>query len=1153
MRAKRTLLIGLIASGTGMAANPGKEAVPLFFIENQGQAPSAIRFMAKGSGVTAYFSAGEAKFCLSGASVRLDFEGANPAARVEGMDRLPSHANFLIGARENWRMDVPTYGAIRYRELYPGIDMTYGGTGRDLKSEFVVAPGADTARIRMRYLGAGELRIEESGELVIPLSARESAPNRATKGARELREQAPILYQEYDGKRVAVDGRFVLLDGHGVGFTVGKYDLARPLVIDPVLSYSTLLGGSGFDSATAMAVDSAGSAYVAGFTDSYDLPAVSPEQNFNAGGNDVFVAKLNPSGKCLVYCTYLGGRGDDRAYGIAVDASGSAYVTGTTASTNFPVHNALQSSLAGGRNAFVAKLNAAGNMLVFSTYLGGNGSDTGYGIALDGSGNAYIVGDTTSINFQASGVQKGYHGAQDAFVAKIGADGSRLLYSTYLGGGNTDHGAAIAVDSGGSVYVTGSTWSTDFPVANALQSSNAGGQDAFLARLSADGNTLLFSTWLGGSGGTVAYPEAGQAIALDGQGNAYVTGVTSSPDFPRLHALQSARGGFTDAFVSKVSASGVLAYSTYLGGSGVEMGNAIVVDSGGGAFVAGYTYSTDLPVVNAIQPVMAGDCDAFLAHLSPVGDSLSYLSYLGGNGSDTATALALDLAGAVYVAGWTLSSNFPLLNPSQSTNAGNYGAFVTKMVIIILPASMSVTKTHSGSFRQGQNGAAYSVTVSNGAGTGATSGTVTVTESIPTGLTLVSMSGTGWTCPSGGATCARGDPLAGGGSYPAITVIVNVSPSAPTQLTNQVSVSGGGSATASAADPTTIAALCSYSLSPASALVAFNSGAGTLSVTASAACPWTALSNTPWLTVTSGASGSGNGIAGYWFAANPNGTPRAGTLTAAGWTFTVTQAGVPIGPANATSRVGVFDNGLWFLATDTGGISKVIGFGSPTSTPVTGDWDGTGTTKIGVFDHGLWFLANAAGGIYKIIGFGSLTAIPVVGDWDGNGTTNIGVFDHGLWFLANDAGGIFEVIGFGSPTAISVVGDWDGTGTTKVGVFDHGLWFLANAAGGIFKVIGFGGSTATPVVGDWDGTGTAKIGVFDHGLWYLANSSGGIYRVIGFGALASKPMIGDWDGNGTANIGVFDNGLWYLANDSGGIYKLIGFGSPAATPVAGRW
>ncbi len=812
MRSKRTLLIGLIASGAAMAGNAGKDGVPLFFIENQGQAHSSIKFMSKGSGVTAWFSAQEAQFRMGGASVRMEYEGANPDARVEGVDALPSHANFLIGAREDWRMDVPTYRGIRYRDLYPGIDMTYGGSGRDFKSEFIVAPGVDTSRIRMRYFGTGDLRIEESGELVIPLNA--GARKGEGQGARELREQAPTLYQEYNGQRVPVEGRFVLLDGRGVGFAVGKYDLARPLVIDPVLSYSTLLGGSGSDAVTALAVNSAGSAYVAGFTDSFDLPAASPEQNVNAGGNDVFVAKLNPSGNGLLYCTYLGGAGDDRAYGIAVDASGSAYIAGTTTSTNFPVRSPLQSTLGGGRNAFVAKLNAAGNVLVFSTYLGGNGSDTAYGVALDSTGNAYIVGDTTSTNFPSTGVQRTYHGAQDAFVSKLSADGSRLIYSTYLGGGSVEHGAAIAVDLSGSAYVTGSTFSADFPVANAFHAANAGGQDAFVTRLSADGNTLLFSTFFGGSGGTVGYPEAGLAIALDGQGNAYVTGVTSSQDFPGLHALQSTLRGFTDAFVSKMSASGALIYSTYLGGSGIEMGNAVVVGAGGSAYVAGYTYSTDLPVVNALQPALAGECDAFLARLSPAGDSLSYLSYLGGNHADTAAALALDPAGAVYIAGWTLSSNFPLLNAFQSTNAGNYGAFVTKMVLgtVAAPPVLSVTNTHTGSFTQGQNGAAYSITVSNGTAAGASSGTVTVTEFIPAGLTLASMAGTGWTCVSN--SCTRSDALAGGTSYPAIAVTVTVAGNAGSPLVNQVSVTGGGSTGASANDSTTINANSSGAGSP---------------------------------------------------------------------------------------------------------------------------------------------------------------------------------------------------------------------------------------------------------------------------------------------------------------------------------------------------
>jgi hypothetical protein len=337
------------------------------------------------------------------------------------------------------------------------------------------------------------------------------------------------------------------------------------------------------------------------------------------------------------------------------------------------------------------KLNPAGNTLVYSTYLGGNASDNGNGIAVDAGGNAYVVGDTTSINFPASGMQRGNHGGQDAFVAKLSADGSRLLYSTYLGGGNDDRGAGIAVDGSGSAYVTGSTYSADFPVASAFQSRNGGGQDAFIARLSADGNSLVFSTYLGGTGGIAAYPEAGQGIALDSQGSAYVTGMTSSANFPLLNAVQTSLHGSTDAFVAKVSASGGLVYSTYLGGSSMDVGNAIAVDASGGAYVVGYSYSTDLPVTaSALQASNAGDCDAFLAKLSAAGGSLAYLSYLGGSSSDTATAVALDNSGNVYVAGWTLSTNFPLLNPYQSTNAGNYGAFVSKMILNLPPTVVGV-------------------------------------------------------------------------------------------------------------------------------------------------------------------------------------------------------------------------------------------------------------------------------------------------------------------------------------------------------------------------------------------------------------------------------------------------------------------------------
>jgi uncharacterized repeat protein (TIGR01451 family) len=676
----RILLLAAITAMAAPAVTPGTDKLPMFFVGNQGQAPAEVRFMAKASWLNAYFFRGEVLFKLAGASVRVRFEGADARHDPQGMRPLPGHANFLVGAEDRWRLDVPMYSAVVYRDFYPGIDMVYGGNGRELKSEFVVAAGADPSQIRLRYSGTAAVRIDAQGNLVIPA------------GNRELREEAPTLYQEKEGSRTSVEGRYSLTSDGAVGFVVGDYDRTRALVIDPVLSYSTLLGGTSSNAITALAVDAYGAAYVAGITASYDFPVYDPLQNSIAGGNDAFVAKLNPSGNSMVYCTYLGGYGDDRAYGIAVDASGSVLVTGSTTSPNFPVHSPLQAKLAGGRNIFVAKLNAAGNSLLYSTYLGGSGSDIAYGIAVDNYGDAFIVGDTTSSNFPASGFQRTNKGAQDAFVAKVSADGSQLLYSTYLGGSSIDHGAAIAVDATGSAYVTGSTYSPDFPMGNAWQPANAGGQDAFVSRLSANGSALIYSTYLGGSAGTASYPESGLAITADGSGNAYVTGVTSSANFPLLNPLQAYLMGTTDVFVAKLTASGVLSYSTYLGGSGQDVGTAIAVDSGGNAYVAGYGYSTDLPVTaDALQKANGGDYDAFVAKLNASGSSLMYLSYLGGNGSDAAAALALDPANNIYVAGWTLSTNFPVLNAYQATNPGNYAAFITKISLAPLPKDVGVT------------------------------------------------------------------------------------------------------------------------------------------------------------------------------------------------------------------------------------------------------------------------------------------------------------------------------------------------------------------------------------------------------------------------------------------------------------------------------
>ncbi len=680
-QSSKFLLFLLLCLHPVAAAPSTAGRVPLFFVENAGQAGSGVRFVAQGSGGSAWFSPGEVAFRAGPVTVRIRAAGSNPAAVIESGDRLSATANFLIGPEAEWRIGVSLYRSIAYRGLYPGIDMVYGADGGNLKSEYVVQPGADPSRIRLEYSGAGQPAIDESGGLILAI------------GGDRLREAAPVIYQLRAGLREPVPGRFAVDADGTVSFVLGRYDTSLPLVIDPTMVYSTLLGGSGSNAATAVAVDSSGNAYIAGFTASQNFPTASPEQNFNAGSNDAFIAKFNANGNGLVYCTYLGGSADDRAYAIAVDANGDIFVAGYTNSSNFPLRTPLQSSLKGSRNAFVAKLSPAGNTLLFSTYLGGSGSDTAYGLAVDASGNAYVTGDTTSPNFPAANFQKINRGSQNAFAVKIGSTGSALIYSTYLGGNSIDHGAAIAVDASGAAYLTGSTYSTTFPVSSgAYQSALAGGQDAFVAKLSADGNSLVYGTFLGGSGGSTGNPESGQGIAVDSQGNAYVAGETSSANFPVLGGVQTALNGSLDAFAAKFGPTGTLVYSTYLGGSSIDVANGIAVDSSGGIYLAGYTISNDLPVTsNALQPAYGGDYDAFVAWLNPAGNSLLYLSYLGGSGSDTASGIALDSSANAYVAGWTLSTNFPVVGAYQSISTSNYAAFLAKFTFSAQPVNVGVT------------------------------------------------------------------------------------------------------------------------------------------------------------------------------------------------------------------------------------------------------------------------------------------------------------------------------------------------------------------------------------------------------------------------------------------------------------------------------
>jgi hypothetical protein len=650
-----------------------------------------------------------------------------------------------------------------------------------------------------------------------------------------------------------IDGRYVLKSDGVVTFEIAPYDRTRPLIIDPVLSYSTYLGGSDMDYANAIAVDPSGNAYVTGYTASIDFPLANPLQSSPGFGVctdgmanfpcfNVFVTKLNPAGTALVYSTYLGGSNQDYATGIALDASGDAYVTGYTNSTNFPVQNALQPENAGGYDAFVAELSADGASLIYSTYWGGSSDDIGTGVAVDSSGNAYISGYTASPNFPAtSGALRANYGggAHNGFVVKFNAGGAKLGYSTFLGGSTDDYAYGVAVDSAGDAYVTGATNSTNFPILNAFQPNYAGGlcavapntfpcYDAFVAKLNPAGSALIYSTYLGGTGSDYGY-----AIALDASSNAYVTGYTTSTNFPTTAgAFQRVFGGSYDTFVAKLDGAGsALVYSTYLGDPGTQVGYGVAVDASGHACVTGYNYGGGFPTVNPTQAQNAGFYDAFVCVLNASGSSPVFSTYLGGSLHEVGRGISVNPSGNVYVTGGTFSLDFPITSGSyQPAYAGGpYDAFVTKFALGLAPVvNLSLSSYNFGNQPIGTTSSAAPITLTN-------------TGNAPLNITSVTIAGTN----SGdfaetnncGATVAAGTsctlsltfiPTVVGSETGTLTITDNASPA-----TQTVSLTGTGTAPLVSLSPTslTFPAQLVGASSSAQSVTLSNTGSATLSIT----------------------------------------------------------------------------------------------------------------------------------------------------------------------------------------------------------------------------------------------------------------------------------------------------------------------------------
>jgi hypothetical protein len=671
------------------------------FEENRGQSDARARSLARGRGYTLFLTSGGAVLSLTApiaseggaheeraepalrrAVIRIGFSGASPHARLAGEQTLESRSNYLIGSDPSrWRTDVPHYAKVRYEGLYPGIDAVYYGADGQMEYDFVVAPGASPDAIRMTVDGADRIAVDEAGDLILEVEGQ------------RIRQRRPVLYQEgAAGGREPVPGAYGT-DGQGnVWFEIGGYDTARPLVIDPVLIYSTFLGGSSssvvpIDEATNIALTGQ-FAVVVGFTTASDFPTTGGGYSRTARGEqDLFVTKMSANGSTLVFSTYFGGAQQETPAGIAVGPGDTVYVAGTTTSADYPTTaGAFDRTYNGGNlgDAFVTKLGAAGSSLVYSTFVGGEGNDGAGGVAVDGAGSAYVAGSTGSLNYPTtpgpfvSTFPWGFFNP-DAFVTKLNAAGSALAYSTFLGGGSADAAEDIAVDIQGVAQVVGSTSSSDFPTVAALDASYIGNQDAFVTKLNAAGGALVYSTFLGGTGGDVA-----NAVAVDTfiPSTAYVTGTTSSSNFPATAgAFDTSFNGNDDVFVTKIDPAGNHMFSTYLGGPGFDSGLGIVAYGNGFPFVTGFTSSANFPTTpDAFDTTLSGSSDGFVMRLAFNANAIFYSTFLGGLGSEDLRDIAVDFDGAAYVTGVTDAADYPTsASAFDRTHNGATDAVVTKL------------------------------------------------------------------------------------------------------------------------------------------------------------------------------------------------------------------------------------------------------------------------------------------------------------------------------------------------------------------------------------------------------------------------------------------------------------------------------------------
>ena len=850
----------------------------------------------------------------------MNLVGSKRTSKIEGAEKLAGTINYFVGNNsKNWHSGIPTYRKVVYHSVYSGIDQEFYGTEKDLEFDFIVAPGANPEVIEIKFKGQKKINIGEQGDLLFQM-----------KTAEYVQLHKPIAYQTVNGAKQTISAEYEVKPNGHVRLKVGEYDRRLPLVIDPVLSYSSYLGGSGVDSAYGIAADADGNVYVTGVMNSNEFT--------NLEGTNVFVAKLNADGTQRTYLTIIAANGDESGLDIYADADGSAYVTGVTSSPNFPQVNASQPGFGGGEeDGFIAKLSPTGSALTYSTYIGGTGYDAGFGITADSSGIAYVTGYTESSEFSSIP-------GSNAFVAKIAASGSERLYLSILGGDADDVGNSIAVGQDGSVYVAGSTNSPNFTTANAMQPVNAGSRDGFFAKVNPVGSGLTYSTYFGGSGN-----DQISDIAINATGEIFAVGTTNSPELSTL--------GGRDVFVGKFSANGnERVFMAILGGGSDDTGQSIALDSSGSIFVTGSTSSSNFTKANALQENLAGSQDAFVAKLNPLGSSLIFSTYLGGLGEDLGYGVAVDNQGGAYVTGSAKSNNLG----GQFPYGGNGDAFVQK----ITDSSRRAVFDFDGD-----------------------------------GKTDISIFR-----PSGGT----------GSEW------------------------------------------------------------------------W-------WLKSSTGG----------------NAALRFGTATdrLAPVDFT----------ADGKTDVAFWrpETGEWFVLRSEDFSFYAFPFGSNGDVPVPGDFDGDGRADAAVFRPTTltWYISKSTGGT-DIVGFGASGDKPVVADYDGDGKADIAVFrpngaNGAEWWIRRSSNATVFATQFGSSTDKAVPADYTGDGKADVAFWtpSSGNWFVLRSEDFSYFAFPFGSSTDIPAPGDYDGDGKMDAAVFRQSTstWYANRSTAGVL-IQQFGQTGDVPV-----------------------------------------------